>query len=50
MVRLGDISNRLADDPHIVDGAPCSIQVAGRKLQDEELLSVAELISSVLAT
>lgn len=38
------------DDPKIVDGAPCSIQIAGRRLQDEELLAAAGTISEVLSS
>jgi len=46
-----DINEReLADyDAQIVDGAPCAIQVIGRRFQDEELLSVAEQVASALA-
>ena len=38
----------LADDPKVVDGAPCAIQVVGRRLQDEELLGGAQVIADVL--
>jgi hypothetical protein len=38
----------LTDDPKAVNGAPCAIQVAGRRLQDEELLSRAEVIADIL--
>ncbi|KAH8705769.1 amidase [Talaromyces proteolyticus] len=45
-----DINDRgLADyNAEIVHGAPCAIQVVGRRYQDEELLSAAEEIASVL--
>jgi amidase len=41
--------NIILDDAQIVDGAPCAIQVIGRRFQDEELLSVAEQVASALA-
>lgn len=45
--RIG--ANTWADDPIIVDGAPCTIQIVGRRLQDEELLAAAGTISEVLS-
>lgn len=45
---LSRADSGISDDPNIVDGAPCAIQVAGRRLQDEELLGAAQVIAEVL--
>jgi Asp-tRNA(Asn)/Glu-tRNA(Gln) amidotransferase A subunit family amidase len=36
------------DDPDLVEGAPCSIQVMGRNMKDEDLLANAQIIEDVL--
>lgn len=35
----------VADD---IEGAPCSVQLVGRNMRDEELMKVAELVSKTL--
>jgi len=38
----------LADDPEIFDGAHVSVQLVGRRLQEEKMLAVAEYLDEVL--
>jgi len=40
--------NTSADDPEIYDGAHVSVQLVGRRLQEEKMIAVAELVGSVL--
>ena len=37
-----------SDDPAIYDGAHVSVQVVGRRLQEEKMLALAEYIAGVL--
>jgi Asp-tRNA(Asn)/Glu-tRNA(Gln) amidotransferase A subunit family amidase len=37
------------DYPDVVEGAPCSIQVMGRPMKDEELLVNARIIEHILS-
>jgi len=39
---------RLTDDPEIFDGAHVSVQLVGRRLQEEKMLAVAEYVDEVL--
>lgn len=39
---------RETDDPEIYDGAPASIQVMGRKITEEHLLAVAQIVDDAL--
>jgi len=41
-------ANVSADDPEIYDGAHVSVQLVGRRLQEEKMIAVAELVGSVL--
>lgn len=43
-----DLTETHIDDADLVEGAPCAVQVAGRNLQDEELLRDVEIIAGVL--
>lgn len=36
------------DDPEISDGAPVGIQVVGRRLQEEKVLAIAEVIGNAV--
>lgn len=38
----------LSDDPEIYDGAHVSIQVIGRRLQEEKILALAEFIGNAI--
>lgn len=37
-----------ADDPVKYDGAPASVQIIGRRLEEEKLLSVAKVVVEAL--
>ena len=41
-------ANVNADDPEIYDGAHVSVQLVGRRLQEEKMIAVAELVGSVI--
>lgn len=45
--RLG-LADRVADDVDAVEGAPCGIQVVGKPMRDEELMTVLKVIEDVL--
>ncbi|KAF9888309.1 hypothetical protein FE257_008741 [Aspergillus nanangensis] len=47
-VPYGKVDASVDLDSDFVDGAPCSVQVVGRRFQDEELLAVAGVIASSL--
>jgi amidase len=36
------------DDPEFSDGAPVGIQVVGRRLQEEKVLAIAEVIGNAV--
>jgi amidase len=36
------------DDPVLLDGAPVGIQVVGRRLQEEKVLAIAEVIGNAV--
>ena len=38
----------LIDDPEVYDGAHVSVQIVGRRLQEEKVLALAEYVASVL--
>jgi amidase len=38
----------LLDDPEIYDGAHVSVQLIGRRLQEERVLALAEMIGDAL--
>ena len=40
---------QLTDDPAIFDGAHVSVQLVGRRLQEEKVLAIAEYVSQALA-
>lgn len=37
-----------ADDPEIYDGAHVSIQLVGRRLQEEKMIALAELLGEAV--
>ena len=43
-------TNTTLDDPNIYDGAHVSVQIVGRRLQEEKMLAIAEKIGSLLAS
>jgi Asp-tRNA(Asn)/Glu-tRNA(Gln) amidotransferase A subunit family amidase len=40
--------HRQTDDPEKYDGAPASIQILGRRLEEEKLLSLAQVVVDAL--
>ena len=38
----------ILDDPDIYDGAPVSVQLVGRRLQEEKMLALAEYLGAAL--
>jgi amidase len=44
-----DILTDCADDPEIYDGAHVSLQIVGRRLQEEKMLAIAAYIEQILA-
>jgi Asp-tRNA(Asn)/Glu-tRNA(Gln) amidotransferase A subunit family amidase len=42
-------ANETVDDPEIYDGAHVSLQIVGRRLQEEKILAVAAHIESILS-
>lgn len=38
----------IADDPEIYDGCPVSVQLIGRRLQEEKVLAITEYVAGVL--
>lgn len=46
LLRYG--ANSSADDPHIYDGAHVSLQLVGRRLQEEKILAVTEYIGKLI--
>lgn len=38
----------ILDDPEIYDGAHVSLQIVGRRLQEEKMLAVAEYIGKAI--
>ena len=42
------MSDPQTDDPEIYHGAPASIQILGRRLEEEKLLSVAQIVVDAL--
>jgi amidase len=38
----------LLDDPEIYDGAHVSLQLVGRRLQEEKMLAIGQLVDSAL--
>ena len=41
-------ANVSVDDPEIYDGAHVSVQLVGRRLQEEKMIAVAELVGGIL--
>jgi len=41
-------ANTSADDPEIYDGAHVSVQLVGRRLQEEKMIAVAELVGNII--
>lgn len=46
--RLHHILTENIDDPEAIHGAPCSIQIVGRHMQDEALMNAVEIVAGVL--
>lgn len=40
---------RLQDDPEVYDGAHVSLQLVGRRLQEEKVLALAEFVGNAIA-
>lgn len=40
---------RLQDDPEVYDGAHVSLQLVGRRLQEEKVLALAEFVGNAMA-
>jgi amidase len=38
----------LIDDPEIYDGAPVALQLVGRRLEEEKMLALGELVAEAL--
>jgi Asp-tRNA(Asn)/Glu-tRNA(Gln) amidotransferase A subunit family amidase len=45
-LRIADI---LIDDPEIYDGAHVSLQIVGKRLQEEKMLAIAAHVEALLA-
>lgn len=41
-------SRLVADEPDIYDGAHVAVQLVGRRLQEEKILALAELVSKAI--
>ncbi len=41
-------SNVVEDDPELYDGCPVSVQLVGRRLQEEKVLALTEMIGDAL--
>ncbi|CAG8203927.1 unnamed protein product [Penicillium salamii] len=45
---IRDVNYEPSYDADTIEGAPCSVQLAGRNMQDEELVQVMKVVSSVI--
>jgi amidase len=43
-------ANGMTDDPEIYDGAHVSLQIVGRRLQEEKMLAIAAHVESLLGS
>jgi amidase len=43
-------TNGMTDDPEIYDGAHVSLQIVGRRLQEEKMLAIAAHVESLLGS
>ena len=41
-------TNEIIDDPEIYDGAHVSLQIVGRRLQEEKILAIAEYVGKLI--
>jgi amidase len=37
-----------SDDPEIYDGGPVGVQLVGRKFEEEKMLAIAKIVTSVI--
>jgi Asp-tRNA(Asn)/Glu-tRNA(Gln) amidotransferase A subunit family amidase len=47
---VANINALVPDDPDTYHGAPASIQLVGRRLEEEKLLSIAKVVVDALAS
>jgi amidase len=47
---VGMRANRVVDDPQIYDGAHVSLQIVGRKLEEEKMIGIAEEVEKILSS
>jgi Asp-tRNA(Asn)/Glu-tRNA(Gln) amidotransferase A subunit family amidase len=43
-------ANETVDDPEIYDGAHVSLQIVGRRLQEEKILAIAAHVENILSS
>lgn len=48
MVWVLDITDNHPDDPEIYDGAHVSVQLVGRRLQEEKMIALAKYVGDAL--
>jgi uncharacterized OsmC-like protein len=48
-LRIEVLMAMIADDPEVYDGAHVSLQLVGRRLQEEKMIAIAELVGKAVS-